>query len=178
MYFYGSSQRPSGAGPFWTLRPSFDQTWLKTTRQCYLPVLLFKHLGQVVLRSNFLIIFLCISIIQTEDPWGGSIFKPGGHNFNKLHLDYLAMLHTKFQASEPSSSGKEDFKYTLFLRPCCRATLDLRVIIRINLVEVHHKGVCEPLQWQLHGSCAACIIVVVSSFLFIIDLLSVKIYFI
>ena len=27
------------------------------------------------------------------------------------------MLHTKFQAPEPSSSGEEDFKYISFLNP-------------------------------------------------------------
>ena len=38
-------QRPS-----WTLAPSFEQTWLRPTRQCYIPN--FKHLGQVVLKKK------------------------------------------------------------------------------------------------------------------------------
>ena len=44
MYFYGLNLGPNGAGPSWTLGPSFKQTW-QSTRQCYL--LNFTHLSQV-----------------------------------------------------------------------------------------------------------------------------------
>ena len=37
-------------GPSWTLGPSFEQNWLRTTRQCYIPN--FKHLSQVVLKKK------------------------------------------------------------------------------------------------------------------------------
>ena len=50
------------------------------------------------------------------------------------------MLHTKFQAPEPSSSGEEDFEaYFIFepKTPRRRAISDPRVTIRTNLVEVH-----------------------------------------
>ena len=52
-----------GQRPSWTLGPSFEQTWKKCTRQCYISN--FKHLGQVVLKKIFLNIFLCISMVQT-----------------------------------------------------------------------------------------------------------------
>ena len=37
------------------------------------------------------------------------------HYLNKLGI--LQILHTKFQAPEPSSSGKEDITYILFSNP-------------------------------------------------------------
>ena len=49
MYFYGLNLGRPAAGPFWNLGPSFEQTWYRTTRQCYIPN--FKHLSQVVLKK-------------------------------------------------------------------------------------------------------------------------------
>ena len=43
MLYYGLNLRPPGAGPSWTLGPSFEQTWYRTTRQCYISN--FKHLS-------------------------------------------------------------------------------------------------------------------------------------
>ena len=34
MYFYGLNLGPCWLGPSWTLGPSFEQTWQRTTRQC------------------------------------------------------------------------------------------------------------------------------------------------
>ena len=50
MYFYAANPGARGIRPFWTLRPWFEQTWLRTTRQCYIPN--FKHLRQVVLKKK------------------------------------------------------------------------------------------------------------------------------
>ena len=50
------------------------------------------------------------------------------------------MLHTKFQAPEPSSSGEEDFEVYFILNPRParrRAISDPRATIRTNLVEVN-----------------------------------------
>ena len=50
------------------------------------------------------------------------------------------MLHTKFQAPEPSSSGEEDFEVYFIFEPKTprrRAISDPRATIRTNLVEVH-----------------------------------------
>ena len=51
------------------------------------------------------------------------------------------MLHTKFQAPEPSSSGEEDFEVYFIFEPKTpprrRAISNPRAIIRTNLVEVH-----------------------------------------
>ena len=41
MHFYGLNLGPPGAGLSWTLGPSFEQTWYRTTMQCYIPN--FKH---------------------------------------------------------------------------------------------------------------------------------------
>ena len=46
-----------GQRPSWTLGPSFEQTWYRCTRQCYIPN--FKHLGHVVLKKK---IFQYISV--------------------------------------------------------------------------------------------------------------------
>ena len=50
MYFYGLNLGPCWLGPSWTLWPSFEETWQRTTRQCYIPN--FKHLSQVVLKKK------------------------------------------------------------------------------------------------------------------------------
>ena len=50
MYFYDLNLGPHGAGPSWTLGPSFEETREKTTSRCYL--LNFKHLSQVVLKKK------------------------------------------------------------------------------------------------------------------------------
>ena len=57
MYFYGSNLGPPGQSPSWTLGPSFELTWYRCTRQCYIPN--FKHLGWVVLKKK---IFQYISV--------------------------------------------------------------------------------------------------------------------
>ena len=41
-YFYDSKSGLSGAGPFWTPGPPFEQNWWRSTRPCY--ILNFKHL--------------------------------------------------------------------------------------------------------------------------------------
>ena len=45
----------SGAGPSWNLGLSIEQTWERTTRQCYIPN--FNNLNQVVLKKKILNIF-------------------------------------------------------------------------------------------------------------------------
>ena len=50
------------------------------------------------------------------------------------------MLHTKFQAPEPSSSREEDLEVYFIFEPKTprrRAILDPRATIQTNLVEVH-----------------------------------------
>ena len=49
------------AGPSWILRPWFEQSWKKTTWQCYISN--FKRLTKVVLRKKIFYIFLCISMV-------------------------------------------------------------------------------------------------------------------
>ena len=50
MHFYGLNLGPPATGSSWNLGPSFEQTWCRTTRQCY--ILNFKHLSQVVLKKK------------------------------------------------------------------------------------------------------------------------------
>ena len=47
-------------------------------------------------------------MVQTLDPWRGAPLDPGTLGLTNLVKDHQAMLHAKFQAPEPSSSG-EDF---------------------------------------------------------------------
>ena len=59
--FLIQTQDPSGAGPLWTLMPSFKQTaMLHTTFQA--PELRDSE------EEDFLNIFLCINMVQTQDP--------------------------------------------------------------------------------------------------------------
>ena len=50
VYFYCSNPGTSELGPIWILGPAFEQTWLRTTRQCYIPN--YKHLSKVVLKKK------------------------------------------------------------------------------------------------------------------------------
>ena len=52
---------------------------------------------------------------------------PWDLGLNNLVKDHQAMLHIKFQAPKPSSSGEEDFKVYFIsepMTPCGRAILD------------------------------------------------------
>ena len=61
-------------------------------------------------------IFLCKSMIQTQTAWGVAILEPKALNWTNLVKDHKAMLHTKFQASEPSSyKEKKSFNTCTFL---------------------------------------------------------------
>ena len=75
MYFYGLNLGPPGAGPSCTLGLSFELTWYRTTRQCYIPN--FMHLSQVVLKKKIFYIFLCSSMFEPRTPWPGAILDPG-----------------------------------------------------------------------------------------------------
>ena len=44
--FHFWTQDPPTTGPFWTPGPPFEQTWLRSTRQCYIPNI--KALGSAV----------------------------------------------------------------------------------------------------------------------------------
>ena len=61
MYFFDLNLRPPGAEPSWTLGPSFEQTCLNTTRQCYIPNV--KQLNQTVLKKKIFEYCLCTSMV-------------------------------------------------------------------------------------------------------------------
>ena len=48
-------------------------------------------------------------MVRTLDLWAGATLDPGTLVWTNLVKDHQAMLQTKFQAPEPSSSGEEDF---------------------------------------------------------------------
>ena len=56
-------------------------------------------------------------MVRTLDPLAGGHLKPGDLQMKNLVKDHLAMLHTKFQASEHGGSEDEDF-FNIFLRFC------------------------------------------------------------
>ena len=64
MYFYDLNLGHHGAELSWTLEPSFEQIWLGTTRQCYIPN--FKHLSLMVLKKkmfkNFFMYFYGLNL--------------------------------------------------------------------------------------------------------------------
>ena len=51
MFFCGSNLGPLARGHLGTWNLHLKKTWLKASRQCYIPN--FKHLGQVVMKKNF-----------------------------------------------------------------------------------------------------------------------------
>ena len=89
FYFYGLNIRPPGAGPPCAQGPLFAQTWLRTTRQCYIPN--FKHLSQVVLKKK---IFEYFSMYMYF--YGLNLVSPGkepswilGPHLNKIGKELL-----------------------------------------------------------------------------------------
>ena len=74
--------RTPGQRPSWTLGPSFEQTWYRCTRQCYIPN--FKHLSQVVLKKK---IFQYISVHFYDSNLGPLVqghLEPWDLGLNKL----------------------------------------------------------------------------------------------
>ena len=73
----------------------------------------------------------------------GAIFGPGTSFGKNLLINQQVILHTKFQAPEPSSSGEEDFLvYFIFEpnTPCRRTILDPRAtILKKHLSMLHIK---------------------------------------
>ena len=92
-------------------------------------------------EEDFWIYFYAFLWFEPRTPWRGAILDPGTLVWTNLVKDHQAMLHTKIQAPEPSSSGEEDFEaYFIFepkTPPRRRAISDPRATIRTNLVEVH-----------------------------------------
>ena len=91
-------------------------------------------------EEDFWIYFYAFLWFEPRTPWRGAILDPGTLVWTNLVKDHQAMLHTKFQAPKPSSSGEEDFEvYFIFepKTPRSRAISDPRATIRTNLVEVH-----------------------------------------
>ena len=82
MYFYDLNLGPPGAGPSWTLGLSFEHTWLRTTRQCYIPY--FKYLSHVVLKKKMYIFSMYFYGSNLGplarghlDPWDLHLYKLG-----------------------------------------------------------------------------------------------------
>ena len=48
-------------------------------------------------------------MVRTWDSLAVAILDPGTFVWTNLVKDHQAMLHNKYQAPEPSSSGEEDF---------------------------------------------------------------------
>ena len=101
--------------------------------------------------------FLCISMVQTQDPWPWAILNPGTFIRTNFVKDHLEMLHTKFQTSEHSCSKEEEFllysSAILELEPRTlwpRAILDLGTFISANLVEDHYAMV--HIKFQASGA--------------------------
>ena len=83
--------------------------------------------------------FLCF---EPRTPWRGAILDPETLVWINLVKDHQAVLHTKFQAREPSSSGEEDFEVYFIFEPKTprrRAISDHRATIWTNLVEVYKE---------------------------------------
>ena len=59
-------------------------------------------------EEDFLIYFYAFLWFEPRTP-GQRPLDPGTLDQTNLVKDHQAMLHTKFQAPEPSSSGEEDF---------------------------------------------------------------------
>ena len=68
-------------------------------------------------EEDFLIYFYIFLWFEPRTPWRGAILDPGSLVGTNLVKDHQAMLHTKFQAPEPSSSGEEDFEVYFIFEP-------------------------------------------------------------
>ena len=64
-----------GVGPVLTPGASYEQTWWRSSRRCYIPNI--KALGLPLSEKNYEIFFLC-SYVPTCDPRGRPSFDPRG----------------------------------------------------------------------------------------------------
>ena len=112
MYFYGLNLRPLtrghlgpwdlhlnklGRGPLGNATYQISNIWAKW-----------------FWRRRFLNIFLWF---EPRTPCHGAILDPGTLVWTNLVKDHQAMLHTKFQAPVPCSSGEEDFEVYFIFEP-------------------------------------------------------------
>ena len=87
MYFYGLNLGLPGAGPSSNLGPSFEQTWPRITRQCYIQN--SKHLNQVVLKKKMLEHFSMYFYGLNLGPSGRDHLGAGDLHLNKLEKKLL-----------------------------------------------------------------------------------------
>ena len=103
-------------GPVLTPEASYEQTWLRSSRRCYIPNI--KALGLPVSeKKNFEIFFLC-SYVPPCDPQGGASFDPRGIIWTNLVKVLKEMLYTKYKSFKLSSFRKKEFWNFLSLFLC------------------------------------------------------------
>ena len=117
VYFCGWNLGPPGAGQSWILGSLFEQIWLRTTRQCYIPD--FKHLSQVVLKKKIFEYFSMYFYGLNLGPLASGHLRPWDLHLNKLcrgplgyatyQISNINFKDTEFQASKPSDSEEEKF---------------------------------------------------------------------
>ena len=94
-------------GQILSQRASYDRTWQRCTRKCYIPNIKVPCLS-VSERKNFEVGLPC-SYVPSCDPWGRANFDPKGIIWTKLVEVHKEMLYTKYQSCRPSSFREVEF---------------------------------------------------------------------
>ena len=98
---------PPRAGPILTRGPLFEQSWQRSTTQCFMPNIL-----PVAFANSEKKIFLCFTIYILEKhmtPRGGANFDTRDKICTTLVLDLQMIPQTKYQSSRPFTFRPEDF---------------------------------------------------------------------
>ena len=114
MLFYAfcdSNPGPSWAMPFSNLGPSFEQLgkWLSGNVRYKILSIWPKWFWR-----RFLNIFYVFLWFKLRTPWSRAILDHGATIWTNLVNNYQPMLHTKFQAPEPSSSREVFLVHFIF----------------------------------------------------------------
>ena len=83
---------------------SYEQSWCKSTRRCFVPNIKALHF-LVSQKKNFKVFLLCsyVSNLWPPPPRGRASFDPRGIIWTILVQVHYEMLHTKYQSSALSS---------------------------------------------------------------------------
>ena len=102
-------------GPVLTIGASYEKTWQRSTRRCYIQNI--KALSLPVSEKKNYETFVLCSCVQLVIPQGRANFDPRGIIWTNLVEVHKEMLYTKYQSSSPSSFKEEKFWnfHSLFL---------------------------------------------------------------
>ena len=94
-------------GPILTLGASYEQTWKRSTRRCYIPNI--KALALMVWDKEIFKNFLLYLYVKSENPQMRTDFLSRAIILIILEEGHCMMLHAKYESSSSYGLGQGDF---------------------------------------------------------------------